>query len=149
MPLVRPGDLDVQRTGRGLEIGRLGVAEPGRQVAAGDLLRGPPKVVGRGRSLPLSTGEAVPEVQRFGAGDQLAAQDRLERAGVDVGAEAGGDVLGRGVRLLRGEPALLDREVGAVAGRVDVGDALDPAVLVDRREAVRIGGQARDLRARR
>ena len=105
------------------------------------------KVVGRGRSLPLSTGQAMLQIQRLGAGDQLPAQNRLERAGLDLDAEPGGDVLGCRVRLLRREPALLDGKVGPVAGRVHVGDALDPAVLVDRREAVRIAGQACELGA--
>src|SRR4029450_1177021 len=108
MPLVRPGHLDLERMSRGLEVARLSVTEPGRQVAAGDLLRGPPKVVGRGRPLPLSTGQAMLQIQRLGASDQLPTQNRLERAGLDLHAEPGGDVLGCRVRLLRREPALLD-----------------------------------------
>ena len=77
------------------------------------------------------------KVERLGAGDQLAAEDRFEGLGAQVGAEAGGDVLGGRVCLLSREPGLLDGKVGAIAGGVDIGDALDPPMFVDRREAPR------------
>ena len=80
------------------------------------------------------------QIQGLVAGDQLATQDGLERPLVDVGAEARGDVLGCGIGLLSGQAALLDWEVGAVAGGVDVLDAFNAGVLVDRSEAVRVGG---------
>ena len=60
------------------------------------------------------------------AGEQHAAQDGLERLGLDVGAGARGDRLGRGVGLLRGEPALLDREGDRVARRPDGGRCPGP-----------------------
>jgi hypothetical protein len=44
--------------------------------------------------------------------------------------------LGGGIGLLCREPALLDREVGCVPGRVDVAYALDASVLIDRDEAL-------------
>ena len=133
---MRPGDLDLQRTRRRLEVAGSGVAKPPGEVPPAHLLRRPPQVIHRRHAFALAAGETVAHVQRLGAGDQLAAQDRLERLGLDVGAQPCGDVLGGGVGLLGGEPTLLDREVGAVAGGVDVIDAFDAAVLVDRDEPV-------------
>ena len=43
-------------------------------------------------------------------------------------------------------PSLLDREVRAIAGRVDVLDAADASVLIDRDEAAIVLGQASDRR---
>ena len=65
---------------------------------------------------------------------------------VDRGAEPVGDVRGRRVGLLGAQAALLDREVRPVAGRVDVLDAADASVLVDRDEAALVLGQAGDRR---
>ena len=59
-------------------------------------------------------------MKRLAPDDQLASEDRLERVSDDLGAEPGGDVLGGGIGLLGRQAALLDGEVGAVAGRVDV-----------------------------
>ena len=64
--------------------------------------------------------------------------------GVDVGAGGGREQLGDRVGLLAGQPALLDGERRAVAGGVDVGQAADAAVLVDRDEAAVVAGHATD-----
>ena len=49
-----------------------------------------------------------------------------------------------GVRLLGSQAALLDREVGPIARRVDVLRPLDSPVVVDRDEAIRVCRQAID-----
>jgi Ethanolamine utilization protein EutJ (predicted chaperonin) len=63
----------------------------------------------------------------------------VERLRLEARAEPRGDLLGRGVRLLGCEPALLDREVRPVACRVQVLRVVDAGVVVDRDEAVLIG----------
>jgi hypothetical protein len=45
-------------------------------------------------------------------------------------------VLGHGIRLLRREATLLDREVDRVAGGVHIGESCHAAVLVDREEVI-------------
>ena len=52
-----------------------------------------------------------------------------------------------GVGLLGGKSAVLDRVVGSVAGGVHGVDSGDAAVLVDRDEPARVGGQSREARA--
>jgi len=54
---------------------------------------------------------------------------------------------GDGFGLLAGQAALFDRAVGGVARGVDGVDSDDPAVLVDRDEAVRGRWQALETRA--
>ena len=48
--------------------------------------------------------------------------------------------LGSGVSLLGRDPAVLDREARHVAGRIDVVDPDDPAVVVDGDESIRVAG---------
>jgi hypothetical protein len=76
---------------------------------------------------------------RLIAHDQHASEHGPKRLRLELGAEAGGDVLGRGVGLLGPQPTLLDREVGPIAGRVQVVLALGAGVLVYRDEAVLVG----------
>ena len=55
---------------------------------------------------------------------------------IDDCPRSGGDRLGREIGLLRGDAALLDREPGRVADRVEVGEALHATERVGRDEAV-------------
>src|SRR4051794_5108983 len=71
----------------------------------------------------------------------------MERTRIDIPAEPSGDVLGRRIRLLGTETALLDREVGSVAGCVEIVGAADPGVLVDRNEAAFVARKASDAGA--
>ena len=87
------------------------------------------------------------EAETLVTDQQQAAKDGMERLRLDVRTEGPGDVLRGRVGLLCAEAALLDREVGPVPCRVDVVDALDAAVLIDRQEAVLVGGEARQPRA--
>jgi len=73
----------------------------------------------------------VLHVQRVVAGEQLAANDRAEGLRIDLRTEAGSDLLRRGVSLFGSNSPVLDREVRAVAGGVDVLDGL--ALLRGRR----------------
>ncbi len=73
---------------------------------------------------------------RLLTGEEESAQDRAERQPVHRGAGIGGDVICRGVSLLRCDPTLLHREARDVAGGEDIGDPLDAAVCVDRDEAL-------------
>ena len=66
---------------------------------------------------------------------------------LDVGSGRGRDRFGGGVRLLGCKSALLDREVGGIAGREDVVVAAHPLVLVDRDEAAAVVWEAREPRA--
>ena len=68
----------------------------------------------------------------------------MEGLRLDRRPEAGGDLLGRRIGLLGAQPTVLDREVGAVARRVEVVSALDPGVVIDRDEAPIVGGEPRD-----
>src|SRR6185436_12733582 len=78
------------------------------------------------------------------AREQDAAKDGLERLRLDVGAGPRGDRLGGRVRLLRSEPALLDREGDRIAGRPDGVGARDPAVRVAEDEAAFVARDAPD-----
>jgi hypothetical protein len=60
------------------------------------------------------------EVRGLAVGEEDAPDDGVEGAGRDRQAELGEHRLGRGVGLLRGEAALLEREVRRVAGGLDV-----------------------------
>ena len=108
-----------------------------RQMASGDLARRPP---GRARRSPprrrngLGLGARMP--WRL-TGQEHPAQDRAKRTNVDLGARADGDLACDDLAHLGGEPTLLDRHVGRVAGRVDVFEPVHAAVVVDRDEPVR------------
>jgi hypothetical protein len=65
-------------------------------------------VVGGGDPLVAPAGRVPAHVERLGSGEQLPAQHRVEGLRVDRGAEARGDVLGRGVGLLGSDRALPD-----------------------------------------
>src|SRR5215218_5011868 len=71
----------------------------------------------------------------------------MERLRLEIGAEACGNVLGRGVRLLSRETALLDRKVRPVACGVEIVGVVDAGVLVNREEPVLVGGEPLDPRA--
>ena len=64
---------------------------------------------------------------------------RVERLRLDRRAGKRGDRLSCRVRLLRGDTAMLDGEVGCVAGRVTRSRSDNLAVRVDRDEAVMRG----------
>ena len=146
-PAVGEPDLE----GRAVRVrhGALLVAlgEIRRKPAPGDLARRPPQRVPGELALAAAAGRIAAQPPGAGAGEQHAAQDRMERLRLDGGAGAGGDRLGGGVRLLGGDPALLDREVGDVAGRPDVARPAYAPALVDRQEPLRIGRQALDRAA--
>ena len=76
-------------------------------------------------------------------GQEHPAQDRAKRTNVDLGARADGDLACDDLAHLGGEPTLLDRRVGRVAGRIDVFEPVHAAVVVDRYEPVRPGGSPR------
>ena len=124
--------------------------EEWRQVAPDQLARvvdRPGRAVAGDRGFAVAAAEPAEQVARLGAGPEDPAQDRVERVGLDVAAELGGDRFDRGVGLLGGDAALLDREVGHVADGVGVGEAGDPGVVVDRDEAVGVVGEAVDVAA--
>ena len=73
---------------------------------------------------------------------QLATEHGPKAGGLDGGADGRGDRLGDRVSLLAGEAALLDREGGRVAHRVDVGHTRQAAVGVDGNEAGAVGADA-------
>ena len=135
----------------GLAAGR----EEPRQVAAADLAGGPPELGARdAHGCPAQRAgeravvvEVAAQEQRRLAGEDDAAQHAAAGAGREVGAGLGRDRLGRGVGLLGGEAALLDRPGRRVAGGEDVARAGDAAVLVDSDEALGIRRQAGDPRA--
>ena len=85
-------------------------------------------------------------VARRRPGEQQPAQHRPELLRVELGAGAGGDRLGGGVRLLGGDAALLERAGRRVARRVDVVLAAHEAAEVDRDEPVLVVREAGDLR---
>ena len=76
------------------------------------------------------------QVARLATGQEQPAQYGPERLRPHVGADGLGNRLGGSVGELGGDAALLDREVGDVAGGVDVVEAADAPVRVDRDEAV-------------
>src|SRR5208282_5278972 len=97
--------------------------EVGREVLGGYLHRRRP----RGgdvhlRAEAVTAGDVRGQIAGGVAGEQDAVDHRMERLGGELGACAGGDRLGQGVGLLRGDPAELDRELGDVAGGVHVID---------------------------
>ena len=139
-----------ERRGAGQRRARGG--EVRAEIAGGDLRRRPPQRLARGdrrrrrcarpsRSRPRA--DLGAQVQRGAADEQHAADDAAERLRVDRRAGRGGDRLGDGVGLLGGQAALLERERGDVARGVDVVDAGDPAVAVDRDEPVPSAGRPR------
>jgi hypothetical protein len=83
------------------------------------------------------------QVKGRAAGQEEPAEHGSERRRGRAKAEVGGDGLGGGVGLLRGESALLDREGRCVACGVDARDPRDAAIGVDRQEPAAVGGQAR------
>ncbi len=91
---------------------------------------------GLAASARIGAAELVAQVARLAAGQEQAAKHGPERLRPQVGAGGLGNRLGRGVGELGGDAALLDREVGDVAGGVDVVEAADARVRVDRDEAV-------------
>ena len=112
--------------------------EPGKErceVAAGTFVGGHQ----RGSGLCVST-LPVPVSSRRGSADgrrsEETPQHRPERMCRTSAPELGGDRLGRSVGELGGDAALLDREGGDVPGGVDVVDAADAAVRVDRDKAI-------------
>src|SRR5690348_18490807 len=114
----------------------LGRCEPWREVPPADLERRPPEVIRGDDALATAAGDDGLHAHRLLADDQLAPKHRPKRLSLDVGTQAARDRLRRGVGLLGPDSTLLDREVRAVAGRVDILDADDACVVVDRDEAV-------------
>jgi len=72
----------------------------------------------------------VPQEPRHESGKEQSAHDRPARARLDSRSQPCRDRLRRRVGLLGGQPALLEREGGDVAGRVDVGQGADHLVHV-------------------
>src|SRR5439155_14963832 len=101
------------------------------EIAAGDLGRRPPEgfAVGR-RRVAASAAKLSPKVRRDASRQDQSTQDWIEGMSLELRAGASGDVLGGGIGLLGGDPALLDVKAGDVAGRVDVVETTDTAVLV-------------------
>src|SRR6266511_3950551 len=140
--LVWP-QLDLDGNGARRGRGRLRLAGSGepceerRQVATDDLRRRPPqRLEAPGRRPAVAAAHLMPEVARRPAGEQQSAQYGPERMGLGDRTQIGGDRLGRGVGLLRGDPALLDRETRHVAGGKDVSETGDAALLVGDDEPV-------------
>ena len=117
------------------------------EVAAGDLARRPPQRVARDLGLALAARDRAAHEAVVAAREQDPAQDGPEGLRLDRRSGARGDRLGDGVGLLGGEPALLDRERGPVAGGVDAVDAGHAAVLVDRDEALGVARDTRDVQS--
>ena len=107
-------------------------------------MRRPPERVERRLALAAAARGVGAHVQRLPSRQKLASKHRLERLGRGSGAEAVGDLGSRRVGVLGREPALLDREGGAVAGGVDVLEPAHAAALVDRDEPGAVGGEAVD-----
>ena len=85
----------------------------------------------------MTAGHLRTEVQRRVLAEQDRADDRGKPRLLHGGAGQRGDRPRGGVRLLGGDAAVLDREVGRVAGGVDALEARDLAVGVDRYESTR------------
>ena len=102
-------------------------------MASGDLARRPPQGVLGDRRLGAGTvTELGAQIPWRLTGQEHPAQDRAKRTNVDLGARADGDLACDDLAHLGGEPTLLDRHVGRVAGRVDVFEPVHAAVVVDR-----------------
>ena len=82
----------------------------------------------------MAAGDVGAEVARLAAGQQDPVDDRMERRGFGRDAGERGDRLRGDVGLLRGDPAVLDREIGRVARGPDAVDTGHLAVNVDRDE---------------
>ena len=106
-----------------------------------DLLVGRPwRLVVDLRVPALARGDVRGDEQRLVAGEEHAADDRLERSGCVAGAGEVRDPRGRGVGLLGADPAVLDGEVrGVTSGEHPSVEAAHPASVVDRHQAVRLG----------
>ncbi len=89
----------------------------------------------------MSAGDVRAQVARATAGEQHSVHDRVKRLRLDrAGQRERGDRFGGRVGLLGGDAAVLEREVGGVAGGVHALDAAHLAVRVDRDEPV-LGGR--------
>src|SRR5215218_2237100 len=118
-------------------------AEVGSEVASAELVRRPPHRLARDdRVVARAAADVRAQIARGAAGQQDPPQHRPERLLVDVGAHRGGDRLGYGVGLLRGEATLLDREGRRVTGGEYGVDAGEPAVGVGADEAVAFAADA-------
>ena len=73
-------------------------------------------------SSPSAAADVCPQVARWAAGEESAAQDGPERLG-SIWAPTAADRLGYGIGLLGGQAALFDGEGRRVAGREHVVDA--------------------------
>src|SRR5262249_50661259 len=99
------------------------------EVLGGDLARGRPAGPVRYlRAGLLPRGQPGDHVQGLLAGEEHSPDDGLEGPRRDRRSGARRDRLGRGVRLLGGDPALLDDEVGGVSRGIDRTHARDPAM---------------------
>ena len=77
-------------------------------------------------------------------GQQQSPQHRPERAWLDVGAKLRSKLAHDRVGLLRGDAPLFDREVGDVAGGIDVRCVVDEPVSIGAQEAVAVVLQSGD-----
>ena len=125
-----------QQTAPRRPTGRAG--EERRESPADELRRRPPERVDA--RLPASArGDVAAEDTAARSRSGAGREDRPERLRV-TRPRVGRDRLGSGVRLLGGEPALLDGEAGDVARRVDVREPVHAAVAVDGDEPSRVCG---------
>ena len=83
----------------------------------------------------MTTSDLCTEIPRLTAGQQHPVDNRVKRRRLSRKAGKGGDRLRRDISLLRGDAAVLDREIRRIAGRIHALEASDPALRVDRDEA--------------
>src|SRR5580704_11258425 len=95
----------------------------------------------------MPAGHVRAEVARRAAGKEDSVDDRVEWLWRVGDACKRRNCLGGDVGLLRGDPTVLDREVGRVAGGVDALDSTNLAAVVYRNEAVSSYREARERRA--
>jgi hypothetical protein len=119
----------VERADDGFGQAELGGEKRG-EVATHDLGGRPPQRLGVDDR--VRPGCLRAQEPRHEAGEEQPTQDRSEGLRPHGRARVGRDRRGGGVRLLRGGPSLLERELAEVAGGVDVGEAENPAALVRR-----------------
>ena len=141
---VGAADLQVDRQAADGAVRLVEALEVAGQFASRDLRRRPPqRVSGHARLVP----RAAAHERRGPLGHQDPVDHRRERLRLQVRAGARGDVVGRRVSLLAGQPALLDRERRDVPRRVHVRHTGDAAVPVGDEEAVAVARQAGDAPA--
>jgi hypothetical protein len=78
----------------------------------------------------------MPEITGSPPGEEQPAQDRPEGLRREISAGGGRDHLGRGIGLLRSDPALLDGKAGDVSDSKDVCQPGHLTMRVDRYEAL-------------